>query len=245
MVLDIILLGIVAILVFLGIKRGIAKTLLNLLSIFFAGAVGCFLANIGSKWIYSTFIAPDVSDSVAKSFEQAGNNTTGIIENMPDFTKGLLTFFGITDESLASSVNSGVNTAADAVTGVIENTIANAVISVLNIVLIIVLFLLLLIIFKLISRHLVKIFRVPVLKQINKFLGGALGLCEGLILCYIGIIICSIIVPLNNDFIVSQELISQSVVFKSAYYSDFVQLFSSSAEIGHTVLTDVQNSLIQ
>lgn len=245
MVLDIILLVIVAVLILLGIHRGIAKTLLNLLSIFFAGVVGCFFANLGSKWIYTTFIAPDVNESIAKSFEQAQGNTISVIDNLPDFTKGLLTFFGVSDESLASSVNGGINAATGAVTSVLESTIANAVISILNIMLIIVLFLLLLIIFKFISKRLVKIFKIPVLKQINKFLGGALGLCEGLILCYIGIIICSIIVPINSEFIVSQELISQSIVFKSVYYSDFVQLFSASVEMGHTALTDVQNSLMQ
>ncbi len=241
MVLDIILLVIVAVLVFLGIHRGIAKTLFNLLSIFLAGVAGYFFANAGSKWIYTTFIAHDVNESIAQSFEQAQGNTVGIIDNLPDFTKGLLTFFNISDESIASSVNGGINATASA----IESTIASAVISILNIMLIIILFILLLIIFKFISKRLVKIFKIPVLKQINKFFGGVLGLCEGLILCYIGIIICSIIVPINSEFIVSQELISQSVVFKSVYYSDFVQLFSASLEMGNTALTNVQSSLMQ
>jgi uncharacterized membrane protein required for colicin V production len=243
MILDIILIAVVTALIILGFRRGIARTLFNLLSLFLSAVCGYFVANFASNWIYSSFIAPDVKSSVAQSISSTTGETTSVIENLPDAVRGILNLFGVTDESVSTAVSNTAKTTSNVVSDVVESTIASAVTSVLTIVLLVVCFLLLLIIFKFISKRLLKIFKIPVLKQLNRFFGGVLGLCEGLILCFVGVAICAIIVPLNGNFFVTPELISQSTIFNLIYSSDLISTLSSSVVTGQSVVTEISTAL--
>ena len=70
------------------------------------------------------------------------------------------------------------------------------------------------------------------LKQINGILGGAVGLCEGIVLCTLFILLCAIYVPLNSNFFINQTLINQSYFFSQIYYSDVVVMISSFVSEG-------------
>ena len=64
MILDIILIAIAAVLVIIGIRRGIARTLLNLLSVAVSGVLAYFVSKIAANWVYSSYISQTVTKSV-------------------------------------------------------------------------------------------------------------------------------------------------------------------------------------
>lgn len=226
MILDIIIVAFIAILVIVGIKRGIAATLLNLLSVAAAG----LLAYIGSKlvagWIYSAFISRTVTESVSETVSNSAQNAEIIsqeaIDNLPDFIKGLLSAFGIQTDAFNDSAAQAVQNNSDALAKTVDDTISPVVISVLSVVLLVVMFIVFLIICKFIARRLVRLFDLPVISAVNRLLGGTLGFLEGAAICLVAILACRVLLPYTAEPLITPEMIDQSIIFKAVYYSDFM-----------------------
>lgn len=238
MILDIILIAIAAVLVIIGIRRGIARTLLNLLSVAVSGVLAYFVSKIAANWVYSSYISQTVTKSVTDTVSGSARNAEIIsqeaIDQLPEFIKALLRAFGIQPDSFAGSAAKAATESSGAIAQTVDNTIAPVVTAVLSVLSFVLLFVILLIVCKFISRKLVHVFELPVINSLNRLLGGVLGLLEGAAICYIGILVCRIILPLSAQPIITPEMIDASVVFKAMYYSDFINavalVFGSGAQ---------------
>ncbi|MBQ5398248.1 MAG: CvpA family protein [Ruminococcus sp.] len=246
MILDIILVAFATILVIAGIRRGIARTILNVASVAVSGVLAYFGSKLLSSWIYTQFISQSVTQSVSETVEGSAQNAQIIsqeaVDQLPEFIKILLKGLGITCDSIAGSAYEAANNNADSIAQTVDNSIAPVVISVLSAVLLVVLFIVFMFVCKLISRKLALIFELPVINSINRLLGGALGLVEGVAICYLAILVCRIILPLSADPIITPEMIDTSVIFKTVYYSDFMNAFALVLGSSHDADTLVEQA---
>ncbi len=244
MILDIVLVGAVTLLIIIGAVRGIARTLYNLLSVFLSGILAYFAGKASAGWIFDNFIAASieksVTDSIANTAQSAGNAVQNAIDGLPDYVTGILEMFGINTDSLAGSVGGAADSSADVITKAIVGAIAPTMTAVLSVFLLVVLFIILILIFKLLSRKFLKLFELPIIRSVNKLLGGALGMCEGIIVCYIFILVCRIILPFSQEPFIPPEMIESSIIFRTVYYSDFLNTVSQLITMGSNTVDEVK-----
>ena len=247
MVLDIFIVLIIALGILIGVKRGVAKTILSLLAFVLSGVLAYFASRFLSVWVYESFIENGIRESVNNSVTEAFNSSTSVtstvFEGLPAPVSGLLATFGISPESLFSNTAFTPEDSIKAVSEAILSTVSTAVISLLFMMMIVLLFILFNILLKKFAvNKLVKVFKIPVLKQLNCILGGAVGLCEGIIVCVVLTVLCAIYVPLNSDFFINETLINQSYFFSQIYYSDVVVMISSFVTEGKEALGLLKNT---
>lgn len=227
MILDFLMILLVAVFVFIGYRTGIVKAFYSIISLIFAGFISRLLSGFLAQWVYDTFFATNINNSISNTLTNATANTVFVTENtftnLPDYVTTLFKIFGVDNESLFRSIEkTGSILAYD-----VQNAVMSAVVSIFTTLIFILLFILLLIVFKMLSKYILSVFKIPVIKQINGLLGGLLGLIEGLIICYIAVLICGFILPIISQPLISDELISQSLFFAKIYYSDFLGLVSN------------------
>lgn len=221
MILDFALVLIVALFVFIGYKKGIIKSVYGLISLVVAGAGSYFGSKYLSNWFYTFFFEKSVNESIHQSIsataESVTASTESVFENLPDYVKNFVGFFKISEASLFDSDSTVQMIEAD-----LQNTIKSAVVEILGFIFIIVLFILILILMKLLSKTILSVFEIPVIKQINGLFGMVFGLAEGLIICYIAVLVCRLIMPQTDNAVLDAEMINSSVVFSKIYYSEFI-----------------------
>lgn len=228
MILDLILLAFVIILLVTGAKRGLAKTLFNVLSLIAAALCSYWISGFLARFAYNTFMANDVANSLSDATGQSAQAAGDIMGSLPGTVAGIMGIFGIDNNALINSAGGVANSAAEGAAAVTEGVIGSIVISILSFVLTIVLFFVFLFVFRRISKHLCKVFRIPVIKQLNGILGGCLGLIEGLLFAYLVVIVFGICMLIVKDFFVTEELINQSYIFKSLYNTSVVEMVTES-----------------
>lgn len=244
MILDIVLIAVVVLLIVIGAIRGIARTLYNLLSVFLSGFLAYIASTAAAGWIFDNFIAASIQKSVTESLagtaQSTGNAAQDVVNALPDYVVGILNMFGISADSLSGSVSTAADSSADAISGVIVGAVAPVLTSVLSVILLIVLFIIFILLFKLLSKKFLRLFELPIIRSANKLLGGALGMCEGIILCYIFILVCRIILPFSQEPFISPEMIESSIIFRTVYYSDFLNTVSGLITMSSNTVNEVK-----
>ncbi len=250
MILDIIMVAIVALLTFIGIKRGIARTLYNLVSVAAAGFLAYILSKAAADWIFRTMIASSVEKSIESSAGSVAESVEGVADTVPDAITGLLNFFGISQKSLQSSIDSAAQSSSKTVSAAVNSALGPVITAVLSVVLLVMIFVLLILLFKLLSRFVLKLFELPVIKGANAVLGGVLGFLEGFILCVIGVMVLRIVLPFSSEPFISRELIDSSLLFRQLYdfelisgIADAVALGANTAETAPTAPTETVAAL--
>lgn len=249
MILDLIIIGITVLLVIIGFVRGIAKTLLNLLSVI-ASAVCAYLgAGLLSNLVYSFFISPTVTNSITDSLADSTTSAATIVneafDRLPDFLTGIFKMFGIAVEELSKSAVETVGNSKTDIAGAVDIALKPVVTSVLSVIFVIVLFILFLIIFKYIAKKFERIFHIPIVGMINKILGGILGLCEAAVICFVGIMVIKIMFVFSQDPFITQEMISESAIFSAVYYSDFLNTVAGFLGFGKEIAATASKTVAQ
>lgn len=216
LVADIIIIAVFALLFIIDFKRGIAISILNIAGIAITGVLAYNVSNFLASWIYSSF----VQQSLITNLQQMVN-TQGIdaavansFSALPGWAMGMLGFFlklfgcdtsiYTNDFHIADSTMTTVSTSIEKliqpiVTGLFQILIG-AVVSIIIFILI-----------KILINRLAKIFRIPVVKQINQFLGGILGLAEAAILVFLVVNIYSGVLDLTNPEMLNSPMLSGAV----------------------------------
>ncbi len=185
--LDIIVIAVFLICIFLGAKKGFAKTVLGFCSYILACILGVVFFDSFKVAIYS--FAP-----VSAWLENISESISGYIENYVSGYQGSIPAF--------------FNSYIDSVTGKVASNIGEVAVEALVAVLFIIS---LIIVIKLVAFFIGAIVKLPVLKQFNSILGGAVGALNGVIVCYIvGAILVFSLISSGNAWI--NELINSSVL---------------------------------
>lgn len=236
MVLDIIIIAVIVFTAIIGFKRGIVKTVYGILCLIVAGVLACLGGRLIAEAVYNNFILNSITESIKSSFESATVNSSqisqGVFNSIPGFLGSVLESQGINQKGFSSFLDSASVHSEKAAVAAVNKVISPVIISFLSAIFIFILFVLLLLLFKLvIGRFIIRIVRLPVLKQINAVLGAVFGICEGVIIVILAIILIKMGTTFSENSLISKGLIDSSYLFNSVYNWDFIHLLSGAVDM--------------
>lgn len=217
MVADIIIIAVFALLFFIDFKRGIAITILNVAGVALTGFLAYHISNFLASWVYTAFVQQTLTTNLQQMIDTQGINSAiaNSFSALPNWVMGMLGFFlsifGL-DSSVYTNDFQVPNSAAAAVsTSVVENLIQPVIIGMFRLVIGVVISIIIFIIIKILVKKLAIVFKIPVVKQINKLLGGVLGLAEAAILVFFAVNIFSGVLEFSNPEMLNNPMISGAV----------------------------------
>lgn len=216
MITDIIIVAVIVLFAAIGVKRGLAKTILNIAGLVLAAISAYYLSSFLSQLIYDAFLKQTVINNIQQIIEQNGIDyaLSNCLEALPQWINGILSFIiGIFGMSLNEYQNQLVLSSdfSSSTSQAVENVLAPVVSSVFGMILLVILFILIFIIVKKLIKLISRVFNIPVVKQINQLLGGIFGLAEGLLIVFIAVNIFVIVTEFSNPALLNNELFSGAV----------------------------------
>lgn len=216
MVADIIIIAVFALLFFIDFKRGIAITILNVAGVALTGFLAYHISNFLASWVYTAFVQQTLTTNLQQMIDTQGINSAiaNSFSALPNWVMGMLGFFlsifGL-DSSVYTNDFQVSNSAAAAVSTSVENLIQPVITGMFRLVIGVVISIIIFIIIKILVKKLARVFKIPVVKQINKLLGGVLGLAEAAILVFFAVNIFSGVLEFSNPEMLNNPIISGAV----------------------------------
>ena len=216
MVADIIIIAVFALLFFIDFKRGIAITILNVAGVALTGFLAYHISNFLASWVYTAFVQQTLTTNLQQMIDTQGINSAiaNSFSALPNWVMGMLGFFlsifGL-DSSVYTNDFQVSNSAAAAVSTSVENLIQPVITGMFRLVIGVVISIIIFIIIKMLVKKLARVFKIPVVKQINKLLGGVLGLAEAAILVFFAVNIFSGVLEFSNPEMLNNPMISGAV----------------------------------
>lgn len=216
MVADIIIIAVFALLFFIDFKRGIAITILNVAGVALTGFLAYHISNFLALWVYTAFVQQTLTTNLQQMIDTQGINSAiaNSFSALPNWVMGMLGFFlsifGL-DSSVYTNDFQVSNSAAAAVSTSVENLIQPVITGMFRLVIGVVISIIIFIIIKILVKKLARVFKIPVVKQINKLLGGVLGLAEAAILVFFAVNIFSGVLEFSNPEMLNNPMISGAV----------------------------------
>ncbi|RGF40726.1 hypothetical protein DW017_08210 [Ruminococcus sp. AF37-3AC] len=216
LVADIIIIAVFALLFFIDFKRGIAITILNVAGVALTGFLAYHISNFLASWVYTAFVQQTLTTNLQQMIDTQGINSAiaNSFSALPNWVMGMLGFFlsifGL-DSSVYTNDFQVSNSAAAAVSTSVENLIQPVITGMFRLVIGVVISIIIFIIIKILVKKLARVFKIPVVKQINKLLGGVLGLAEAAILVFFAVNIFSGVLEFSNPEMLNNPMISGAV----------------------------------
>lgn len=216
MVADIIIIAVFALLFFIDFKRGIAITILNVAGVALTGFLAYHISNFLASWVYTAFVQQTLTTNLQQMIDTQGINSAiaNSFSALPNWVMRMLGFFlsifGL-DSSVYTNDFQVSNSAATAVSASVENLIQPVITGMFRLVIGVVISIIIFIIIKILVKKLARVFKIPVVKQINKLLGGVLGLAEAAILVFFAVNIFSGVLEFSNPEMLNNPMISGAV----------------------------------
>lgn len=216
MVADIIIIAVFALLFFIDFKRGIAITILNVAGVALTGFLAYHISSFLASWVYTAFVQQTLTTNLQQMIDTQGINSAiaNSFSALPNWVMGMLGFFlsifGL-DSSVYTNDFQVSNSAAAAVSTSVENLIQPVITGMFRLVIGVVISIIIFIIIKILVKKLARVFKIPVVKQINKLLGGVLGLAEAAILVFFAVNIFSGVLEFSNPEMLNNPMISGAV----------------------------------
>lgn len=235
MLLDIIVIVIVAAFVIWGFLRGIVKSLISAVGTLISSVMAISLSEPLASGIYRNMLSVSLIEKIedaTKAAQQSGsgNIIDKIMDSLPDFINNSLFNFGISQKELSGAASKGPEA--------LETLLSPIVISALTVVIAIVIFLVMTVVVKIVSRIVRKAVEDSGMDFINRFFGALVGLVEGFVIVILAAFLIRIVTPHLQKVpeIISDESISDSVIFKGVYDSEImtkaVSLITVSPNVG-------------
>ena len=181
-IIDSILVLLVVIFFFVGIKRGFIRELVSLIGFVVALVAAYFLSGFGSSLVYDTFVDGYVQEKVSTAVVSSVNNEVdGVMVSIPEYYINAAETVGVDLEHVVkSNMGSTVQETADSVAQTVSTEIARPVIGgLIRIILFFILFIIVKLIIDWIGRALDIVARLPIIHGANKILGGFVGAIRG------------------------------------------------------------------
>ncbi len=216
MVADIIIIAVFALLFLIDFKRGMAITILNVAGVALTGFLAYHISNFLASWVYTAFVQQTLTTNLQRMIDTQGINSAiaNSFSALPSWVMGMLGFFlsifGL-DSSIYTNDFQVSSSAATTVSTSVENLIQPIITGMFRLVIGAVISIIIFIIIKILVNKLARVFRIPVVKQINQFLGGVLGLAEAAILVFFAVNIYSGVLEFSNPEMLNNPMISGAV----------------------------------
>lgn len=217
-VLDAVALIIILVVAFITMKRGFVKSIIGLASLVLTLLIVSVCSKPVATFVYDSVIDKSIQNSIVKQLDendQKNNDAVNSVWNsLPKFLTNAAQNSGVTTDSIGSIIKSNDDNAVIA-QNFSQNVVRPSAISILTFSVNIILFIVLTILFRLLSKVICKLFKAPVLKQVNKALGLVLGVLKGIVIASLVCVAVSYIVSFSkNDYVfLNSEVIKNTIVF--------------------------------
>ena len=196
--------------IILGVKRGFVRSVLDLVGTLAAMLVSMWFSGIAAQWVFSTFLQESLTRQIEEALQAApaADAADAVLSVVPEILRGGLEAFGITSDAINQAVAGTSGQAAAAVVAVLSPM----VVSVLRGLFALVLFVFLLVIFRILSGVVCRIFRLPVLRQLDKGLGILLGVAQAALITVLLCFCAQALISVSSPWLV--ETIQASQVYQ-------------------------------
>lgn len=216
MIADIIIIAIFALLFMIDFKRGIAITILNIAGVALTGFLAYHISAFLASWVYTAFVQQTLITNLQQMIDTQGINAAiaNSFSALPDWAMGMMGFFLSlfgTDASIYTNDFQIPNQTATTVSVSVEQLIQPIITGFFQMLIGAVISIIVFILIKLLVNKLAKVFKIPVVKQVNQLLGGVFGLVEAAILVFFAVNIYSGVLELSNPEMLNSPIISGAV----------------------------------
>ncbi|WP_278866594.1 CvpA family protein [Ruminococcus bromii] len=216
MIADIIIIAIFVLLFMIDFKRGIAITILNIAGVALTGFLAYHISAFLASWVYTAFVQQTLITNLQQMIDTQGINAAiaNSFSALPDWAMGMMGFFLSlfgTDASIYTNDFQIPNQTATTVSVSVEQLIQPIITGFFQMVIGAVISIIVFILIKLLVNKLAKVFKIPVVKQVNQLLGGVFGLAEAAILVFFVVNIYSGVLELSNPEMLNSPMISGAV----------------------------------
>lgn len=188
LIFDLVMILLLILIILAARKRGFVRILIETLGYIVAVLVAALLSAGLSNSCYDLFVRPPITRTVeaqvAKAEGPVVDQIHTALEALPKSVNALMQMSGVTTSDVEQQVGVDVSKPS-VVADAVADAVAPPVTQVLKSLLFIAFLVILLILVRLLARSLNKIFSVPVLGTLNRFLGGLLGLVQGFLLIFV------------------------------------------------------------
>ncbi len=221
-ILDVILIAIIAIFVFIGAKRGFAKTAVETVGFFLSVYLAFTFCTPIATAISDSTIRPAVISGVAQTISEtkqtgASDATQKVWDALPEYIQNLAQKANVTPDNLADYLGGAVSDDTVSIaTAVTDNVVMPLVYNFVKIITAVILFILLLVATKILSVLISRVFKLPILNGINSSVGAVVGGVQGVLFAVVFCIIVSAVISVNSKgfLIFTTENINASALFK-------------------------------
>ncbi len=194
---DIILVVIFAAFVLTAIKKGFVLSLLEFGAVILAFVLAYSFSPKVAEAAYDGFVKEATIKTIETQIEEnvslkeTATQTQVLLESIPNYMVSVADFMGISvDEDIKKDIANSNFTSENIATELVEKIAQPVIIGALTALSFVVLAIVLLFVLKFLAQIIAKIFKLPLIKTVNKLLGGILGACKGIAVV---IFICTIL----------------------------------------------------
>lgn len=219
-VLDGIIILIIAICIILSAKKGFVATLVEVIGFIAALVIAFVVSTPLAGMVYDNFIEPSIIGIVENAAEEGATTATDAVDAVWNKLPGFITesnFFNFSKENITSTVQTQVEGGSTELALNISNSFTKPPITkILSSIISVIIVTVMLFLIKPLAKLLNKLFSFSVIGDINKTLGGVLGLIKGVAISIIVCLAVSLILSFTKSgfLIFTPEAINSSFIFK-------------------------------
>lgn len=199
MIVDIIIILIVAIATFAGIKKGFISCVIDILAVIIALILAVILCRpITNVIVQETNFDESIKQTISQNIPL--NDVDFKVEENSNLPKPIVDYI--------NEITANVNTSKEDAIEVLSTELTMGIISVIVFIAIFIIVRIVLALVKIVSKLIDKI---PGLKQINKLGGGICGAIEGIIIVYAIFAVLSMISPIISNTIILEQIYNSNI----------------------------------
>lgn len=219
-VLDAIIFLIILLFVFLSAKKGFVRTLIEVVGFVAAIVIAFSFSSPIANITYDKIIQPSVVKTVENVANDGISSTTDAVdavwEKMPAFITES-SFFDLSKSNITATVqNQAAESSAQLAQNISDSFVKPVTTKLLSVLISVILVVILLFVVKILAKYINKLFTFSVVGDINKTLGGILGLVKGAAVAVIFCLVISLVLSFTKDgfLIFTYDAINASYIFK-------------------------------
>ena len=219
-ILDAIIILIILFGIITSAKKGFVRTLIEVVGFVAAIVIALTFSSLISNTVYDKMVEPTIAKTVEATVTEGAQDVTEAVDTvwnkMPKFITES-SFLDLSKNEITQKVELSAAGGTEALTASISENFAKPVVTkLLSVILSVVLVIVLLFVVKISAKYINKLFSISFVGDINKTLGGILGIIKGGTLAVVFCLIVTLIISFtkNGFLIFTYDAINSSYIFK-------------------------------
>ena len=217
LLLDTIIILIVLFFVVLSAKKGFVRTLIEVVGFVAAIVIAFTISTPIAEVAYDTFVYPSISEIVDESGKNSIDDAANAVwEDLPDFFTESSFLKVSKDNATEIAKDEFSDNSGSIAKSISDSMVKPTAVKLISVFISFALVLVLLFLAKILAKYVNKLFTFSIVGDINKILGGVLGIVKGAAIAVVFCLIISLILSFTKDgfLIFTYDAINSSYIFK-------------------------------